>query len=203
MTGSKGVKTNSEPRNRDRRPKKTGWYKHTTHHRGLHARSVHANSISRHYWVMVRRVFCLCCRDDMKIETSCPFSKHGICASNILFRGSWSSDDGPDLTTPVECRVPASGEKPSLRPRPRPSPKPPRCLLLVVRRRLSGGLFSFPLPRRQSTPTPQDDLRDCSNCTAKHPDNWDCRDTLVQNCFCSLTAFRDLAAASSADHIHC
>lgn len=134
MTGSKGVKTNSEPRNRDRRPKKTGWHKHTMQHRGLHARSVHANSISRHYWVMVRRVFCLCCRDDMKIETSCPFSRHGICASNILFRGSWSSDDGPDLTTPVVCRVPASGRSRACGPDPgRPqNPHDACCWLFVV-----------------------------------------------------------------------
>lgn len=103
-------------------------------HRGLHARSVHANSISRHYWVMVRRVFCLCCRDDMKIETSCPFSRHGICASNILFRGSWSSDDGPDLTTPVVCRVPASGRSRACGPDPgRPqNPHDACCWLFVV-----------------------------------------------------------------------
>lgn len=151
-------------------------------HRGLHARSVHANPISRHCWVMVRRGFCLCYRDDMKIETCFP---PALQAWMVFWHRIFCSGAvGPVMARPHHpCRLSCSRvwDRPSLRPRPRPPPKPPRCPLLVVHRRLSGGLFYFPLPRRQSTPTPKDDLRDCSNSTAKHPDNWDHRATLVQN----------------------
>lgn len=128
-TGSKGLKTTASQGIKTAVPRKQG-ATNTMQHRGLHARSVHANSISRHCWVMVRRGFCLCYRDDMKIETcmlpTSPPGMDGILASNILFRGSWSSDGqtSPPLSSVV---FPCLGHP----GRPQ-NPHDARCWLFIV-----------------------------------------------------------------------
>lgn len=104
-------------------------------HRGLHARSVHANPISRHCWVMVRRGFCLCYRDDMKIETCFP---PALQAWMVFWHRIFCSGAvGPVMARPHHpCRLSCSRvwDKPSLRPRPRPpqNPHDARCWLFIV-----------------------------------------------------------------------